>query len=857
MNERLDWQRREDLESQDLECMFVQVFLKQSKSILFCVMYRPPDSSTYLPDNFKILLLEQLTRSTISNSEMFIMGDFNIDFLEPNNHRDIKTLLSQWGFYQTMKQATRTSDTSSTLIDLLFTNKPNNISKTLVIPITFSDHDLIRCVRKLNWEKHAPKEIKCRDNKHYSKELFCGKLKNADWQNVLTATNVNAAWKSMREIIRSCLDSIAPVITKRIRGKPCPWMTPDLKQQMAERDRLQRRYRKSKLPVHKVEYNQRRNSVKNLVKKAKQEYFKNLLSSSAQNPNSFWRNLKKIYPSKQKDTPKRFNIHSTTTTDTKIIANAFCSFFCSTINTLKTKAFVLIDFVWRRQTFESLRTCKNFTFKQVTEKTVHSELRKLKRKKSTGIDDIPPSVLKDAANVLAKPLTRIINLSLQTGVFPTDWKVSKITPIHKSNAIDCIENYRPISVIPSISKIIERVTHSQLSEYLESNNLISDCQFGFRKRRSTELATALFTDNIKKKVNEGKLVGSIFLDQTKAFDALSHAKLISKMRCYGILNKELEWFKDYLFDRTQYVQRGTILSDAGKVRSGVPQGSIIGPILFTLFYNDLPSCLKHSEVIIYADDTVIFVPGKDVEIIEARLSADMKRVYEWCTDNELILNLHKGKTESMLFGTSKNLSQQPSVLNISFGDKTVNFTTKYKYLGCIIEPSLNMNSHFENSYKKASNRLRLLCKLRPYMTADACSMLYKSMVMPILTYCGILHLNKAQTLINKSNALHERVCRILGSDKSLSIKSPETIIRSRALVTVRKCIEGDMCNNFRSYFEIHQHTKSTRNSGTLLKLPNLKLEFFRGSFCYSGAKLYNELPRETRQLDILKFKTHV
>ena len=138
-------------------------------------------------------------------------------------------------------------------------------------------------------------------------------------------------------------------------------------------------------------------------------------------------------------------------------------------------------------------------------------------------------------------------------------------------------------------------------------------------------------------------------------------------------------------------------------------------------------------------------------------------------------------------------------------------------------------------------------------------MLYKSIVIviPILTYCGILHLNKAQTLINKSNALQERACRVTGSDKLLSIKSPETIIRSRALVTVRKCIEGDICNSFRSYFEIHHHTKSTRDSGTLLKLPNLKLEFFRGSFCCSGAKLYNELPSEIRQLDIMKFKAHV
>ena len=254
--------------------------------------------------------------------------------------------------------------------------------------------------------------------------------------------------------------------------------------------------------------------------------------------------------------------------------------------------------IYERPQLEPLRTCKNFTFRQVTEKTVHCELRKLKRRKSAGIDDIPTSVLKGAANVLAKPLTKIINLSLETGGFPADWKVSKITPIHKSNVRDCIENYRPISVIPSISKIIERVIHSQLSEYLENNILISDFQFGFHKHRSTELATALFNDKIKKKVNEGKLVGSIFLDLTKAFDALSHAKLISKIRSYGILNNELEWFTDYLFDRTQYVQMGTSLSDAGKVHSGVPQRSIIGPLLFTLFYNDFPSCLKHSEVII-------------------------------------------------------------------------------------------------------------------------------------------------------------------------------------------------------------------------------------------------------------------
>ena len=280
-----------------------------------------------------------------------------------------------------------------------------------------------------------------------------------------------------------------------------------------------------------------------------------------------------------------------------------------------------------------------------------------------------------------------------------------------------------------------------MSAYLENNSLLNEHQFGFRKRRSTELTSALFTDKIKKKVNEGKLVGCVFIDLSKAFDTLSHAKLITKLRSYGILNKELDWFEDYLFDRTQYVQWCTSLSKAGKVHCGVPQGSIIGPLLFMLFYNDFPSCLIHLEVIVYADDTVIFVPGKDLAIIEARLSADMQRIHEWCTDNELILNLLKGKTGSMLFGTSKRL-----VMNVTFRDKNINFT-RYKYLGCIIEPNLSMGSNFESSYKKASSRLRLLHKLRPYLTADACATLYKSMVVPVLTYCGFLHLMKPQSLI--------------------------------------------------------------------------------------------------------------
>ena len=169
-------------------------------------------------------------------------------------------------------------------------------------------------------------------------------------------------------------------------------------------------------------------------------------------------------------------------------------------------------------------------------------------------------------------------------------------------------------------------------------------QFGFRHKRYTELAVTLFTDKIKKKADEGKIVGAIFIDLSKAFGTLGHTKIITKLQSYGVDSVELKWFQDYLFNRTQFVEFGDVLSQGEGIKCGVPQGPIIGPLLFFLFYNDFPSCLKHSEVIIYADDTVIFVPGKEVTIVETRLSADMKRINEWCLKSEFILNLGEGKT---------------------------------------------------------------------------------------------------------------------------------------------------------------------------------------------------------------------
>ena len=229
--------------------------------------------------------------------------------------------------------------------------------------------------------------------------------------------------------------------------------------------------------------------------------------------------------------------------------------------------------MWRRPKKIEQQTNNLFMFKLVTPAEVNRKLKSLNRKKSTGLDNIPPSLLKDCADVISQPLAYLINLSFKNGVFPPDWKSNKVVPAHKSSAYNNIENYRPISVIPAISKVIESTVHDQLSDFLEKNNLLFKNQFGFRKKRSTEMACTLFFDKIKMLVNKNKIAGAVFIDLKKAFDTISHSQLINKLPKYGIEHTELKWFTDYLFNRTQKVQYDSVLSQREYVMSGVNSGT--------------------------------------------------------------------------------------------------------------------------------------------------------------------------------------------------------------------------------------------------------------------------------------------
>ena len=254
----------------------------------------------------------------------------------------------------------------------------------------------------------------------------------------------------------------------------------------------------------------------------------------------------------------------------------------------------------------------------------------------------------------------------------------------------------------------------------------------------------------------------VFIDLSKAFDTVSHSCLLNKLPSYGIVNKELQWFTDYLFSRTQSVQFKGALSDANPIFTGVPQGSILGPLLFSIHFNDVHTPLQSTSIITYADDTVIFMAAKDLDTIQRSLNEDVNNLFSWFRDNELVLNLKKGKTECMGEGTAKRLnSLNGKELSISINGTMINTTSSYKYLGVNLDPSLNLGSHFDKMYKKAAGRVNLLRRIGLLIDKSSAKNIYRAMIQPIFTYCGTLGLcwprfrkRQIESIEHRSNNCH-------------------------------------------------------------------------------------------------------
>ena len=661
--------------------------------------------------------------------------------------------------------------------------------------------------------------------------------------------DVNSAWLKWKELFLSMCNKHAPVRRKTIRGVKCPWLTVATKKLMNERDSVLRKARRSGSEVDWSMYRRLRNQVSNRIKIEKRRYQRNEISDNLDNPKSFWKTMKNIFPGNKDKTTIPQSIKTDdgeTIIDQPTIVQRFNEFFTGAVSRLLETAGPLMNV---RQFSSKKFTSERFILQPISEKFILKQLRDLKVKKATGLDGIPARFLKDSAAVIAPTVTFLVNLSLSTGSVPDEWKKARVVPLCKSGGRENMDNYRPISILPVLSKILEKAVNSQLQQYLKKFDILSPTQSGFRQHHSTESAVIYFTDEIRRHADAGRLTGALFVDLKKAFDTVPHKELISKLERFGFVDNSIAWFTNYLSNRSQVVSLGSNLSVPIPVENGVPQGSILGPVLFTLYINDLPSCINFSNVIMYADDTVIFFSSAQLMEVELKLNMELTSLSEWLCGNKLLLNLKK--TEFVVFGTQQRLCRQGiEGIDITLGEESVKHCDSFKYLGVILDSNLSMNQHIDYVKKKVSKMLGIFSRARPSLTIESANKLFKSMILPILDYCGAVFHGCGKGNEEVLERLQRRGGRIVLNTAHLSTEQMvtslgwDTLTRRREnhiVNLVEKCLKGTAPSYFSEYFQLKRHNihdYDIRNKNKLV-IDRVKLESTKRAFFYKGADIFN------------------
>ena len=307
------------------------------------------------------------------------------------------------------------------------------------------------------------------------------------------------------------------------------------------------------------------------------------------------------------------------------------------------------------------------------------------------------------ADIVVTPLTIIINASLRQGRVPDDWKSARVILLFKKGKTENLDNYRPISILLTVSKLLERAVHKQVGDYLREHNILSPYQCGFRKHHSTEFSALSLADTIRRNIEQGQLTGAVFIDFQKAFDRIDHHLLLNKLPALGIENQEYAWFESYLHQRTVSYQG--VFSEPEFIATGVRQGSILGPMLFVMYVNDLANVVCNCSILMYADDTVLFFANPDISVIQEKLNDDLSLMGTWLRDNCLFLNT--SKTESMVFGTHARLARVCE-FNITINGCPIKRVTKFRYLGILFDECITWKTHVQSILSKAGKRVGML-----------------------------------------------------------------------------------------------------------------------------------------------------
>ena len=663
-------------------------------------------------------------------------------------------------------------------------------------------------------------------------------------------------WEIWKKIFLDVLDKHAPLQHKKIRSKKAPWITNDIKNLMNTRDKFKRKAILTNNENDWLNFRLTRNKVNIKLRNAKKDYYSSKIAGQKFNPKKAWKSINSLLGRENKPTVvNELTVANNNLTCPEDIVDGFNEYFSNIGPELSSK---IDSSNYNFETYIKSAKSEFAAFQPVTVSQISHLLHGLSGNKATGIDKISCKIIKLAAPVISDSLTLICNQAITLSSFPDEWKIARVVPLYKNGQRNIPGNYRPISVLPVISKIMERILHDQLYNYLTKFDLFSDTQFGFRKFHSTASALLDCTNDWYINLDRKMFNLVVLIDLKKAFDTVDHQILLSKLELYGIKGQALNLLKSYLTNRKQKCQIKNVFSSERLIKCGVPQGSILGPLLFLLYINDLPHCLSKTKPRLFADDTNLTASANSVTDLEAAVNSDLENLRKWLIANKLSLNV--AKTEFIIIGSksmTKNISNPHP--NVFIENKQIKQVYECKTLGLKIDQHLSWKGNTDEIRKKVSAGISAIRRIKPFVDQETLILIYNAIVRPYFDYCCEVWDVFSEAQSKRLQKLQNRAARIILNvnndvEHTIALRTlgwePLQTERKKAKAKIMYKLLNKMgpksLTNLFSY-KSEKTNYHLRDISSGLCLPKPRTNNMKNSFMYDGAQLWNSIPKEIRE----------
>lgn len=755
-------------------------------------IYRPP--SGHKQSFFDKL---ELIVTRFSASKYYVVGDFNLDLLGCDHSINVFCdIMQSYNLVPSVTKPTRITRTSATVIDNIFSNQIRAIDKSVILISDISDHLPICCIGKDRINEQRVRTIASisRNMAPYCVSQLKHQLALTNWRTVLAVDSLEGKIDALYSALNKNLDKCCPlkIGKQKINPEQKPWITigiinsSKIKNSMYKK--LIRAQMRGNTDVGQLQEQYRATSIQfsKLLRKAKKNYYETQFVTAAKDPKKTWELINTVCGAKVKEKISSvFTIKNEVVSDRNVVAEQFNKFFATIGETLSEQ----IPASHLDPThFMPPRVTNTLFLSPVNPEEIQKYVQEAKPSQSQGFDQVSSILLKEIISEIKHALCNIINQSFAEGIFPSRFKLSKIIPVYKNGDKSNIENYRPISLLSEIGKVFEKCFYTRLIAFLNKEQILFESQYGFREAHSTVHALIDLVTTVKNSWYKKEQTAAIFLDLSKAFNTVNHSILCKKAEIYGVRGLSMNWLVSYLSGRQQYVYleaaacatetgpggsgsalvpnwwgdgRAAAASNVARCEVGVPQGSVLGSILFIIYINDMYRADNLLKYIQFADDTTVLCSSPDLPSLRVKIRKSLQNLALWLQTNQLTLNINKTKT--MLFSKGKLPDQK---LGITLQNEELVQVNCIKFLGIIVDSNLKWKDHVSNLSTKLASSVGILNKLKNLLPQRILKLIYSSLFLSRVLYGLEVWGFALKGVLKRVVSLQERCFKILGKCSS-------------------------------------------------------------------------------------------